>query len=97
MTGRTVNLRVSRKQNEEELTCSKKKTVLLSPLSDEEAALASGGRYRGAVFMYTIQPGETLSILAHRYGTTVRVLRELNDILSADQVKPGSTLMIPQR
>ena len=74
-----------------------KKTVLLSPLSDEEAALASGGRYRGAVFMYTIQPGETLSILAHRYGTTVRVLRELNDILSADQVKPGSTLMIPQR
>ena len=47
--------------------------------------------------MYTIQPGETLAILAHRFGTTVRILRELNDITDAEQVKPGVTIMIPQR
>ena len=44
-----------------------------------------------------IQPGETLAGLAHRFGTTVRVLRELNNITDAEQVKPGATIMIPQR
>ena len=47
--------------------------------------------------MYTVQPGETLSMLAHRFGTTVRVLRELNDITDPAQFRAGRTIMIPQR
>ncbi len=66
-------------------------------LTDEEIEQVAGGKYRGAVFMYTIQPGETLTVLAHRFGTTVRILRELNDITDAEQVKAGATIMIPQR
>ena len=66
-------------------------------LTDEEIEQVAGGKYRGAVFMYTIQPGETLTVLAHRFGTTVRILRELNDITDAEQVKAGVTIMIPQR
>lgn len=66
-------------------------------LTDEEIEQVAGGKYRGAVFMYTIQPGETLAVLAHRFGTTVRILRELNDINDAEQVKAGATIMIPQR
>ena len=66
-------------------------------LLDEEMEQVSGGKYRGAVFMYTIQPGESLSMLAHRFGTTVRVLRELNKITDAEQVKAGTTIVIPQR
>ena len=66
-------------------------------LTDEEIEQVAGGKYRGAVFMYTIQPGETLAVLAHRFGTTVRVLRELNDITDAAQVKAGVTIAIPQR
>lgn len=66
-------------------------------LTDEEIEQVAGGKYRGAVFMYTIQPGETLAVLAHRFGTTVRILRELNDITDAEQVKAGATIMIPQR
>jgi hypothetical protein len=75
------------------------KTVIDRPqaLEDAEMARFSGGRYSGAVFMYTIQPGETLSILAHRFGTTVRVLRELNSITDAAQAKAGASIMIPQR
>ena len=66
-------------------------------LTDEEIEQVAGGKYRGAVFMYTIQPGETLAVLAHRFGTTVRILRGLNDITDAEQVKAGATIMIPQR
>ena len=72
-------------------------TALFEPLENEEVRQVSGGKYRGAVFMYTVQPGETLTVLAHRFGTTVRVLCELNDITNAAQVQPGRTLMIPQR
>ena len=66
-------------------------------LMDEEMEQVSGGKYRGAVFMYTIQPGEGLSMLAHRFGTTVRVLRELNKITDAEQDESGTTIVIPQR
>ena len=72
-------------------------TALRQPLLDDEVEQIAGGKYRGAVFMYTIQPGETLAVLAHRFGTTVRVLSELNDITDAAQVKAGTTIMIPQR
>lgn len=72
-------------------------TALRQALRDEEIEAVSGGKYRGAVFMYTIQPGESLSMLAHRFGTTVRVLRELNSVTDAGQVRPGTTIMIPQR
>lgn len=72
-------------------------TVLRQPLTDDEVGAVAGGKYRGAVFMYTIQPGETLAVLAHRFGTTVRVLRELNDITDPAQVKAGTTILIPQR
>ena len=48
--------------------------------------------------MYTLQPGDKLSVLAHRFGTTVRVLRELNNLTDdPDQLRPGRTIMIPQR
>ena len=72
-------------------------SALREPLTDEALEQIAGGKYRGAVFMYTIQPGETLAVLAHRFGTTVRILRELNDITNAEQVKAGVTIMIPQR
>ena len=66
-------------------------------LSDEMLGGVAGGAYSGAVFMYTLQPGDKLSLLAHRFGTTVRVLRELNEITDAGQVKAGATILIPQR
>lgn len=58
----------------------------------------SGGAYSGAVFMYTLQPGDKLSVLAHRFGTTVRILQQLNNLTDdPDQLRPGRTIMIPQQ
>ena len=74
-----------------------KKNALFKSMTDQDMEKVSGGKYHGAVFMYTIQPGETLAVLAHRFGTTVRILCELNSIVDASQVKAGATIMIPQR
>ena len=67
-------------------------------LADDMLEKVSGGAYSGAVFMYTLQPGDKISVLAHRFGTTVRILQELNNLTDdPDQLRPGRTLMIPQR
>ena len=67
-------------------------------LGEEALNKVSGGVYSGAVFMYTLQPGDKLSVLAHRFGTTVRILQELNKLGDdPEQLRPGRTLMIPQR
>ena len=66
-------------------------------LSDGELEQISGGRYTGPTFVYVIQPNDNLTILSQRYGTTVRVLRELNGLDSPNMVKPGTSILIPQR
>lgn len=74
------------------------KNTIFEALPDDSLEKVSGGAYSGAVFMYTLQPGDKLSVLAHRFGTTVRVLQELNNLNDdPDQLRPGRTLMIPQR
>lgn len=74
------------------------KNIQLKALGDDMMEQVSGGAYNGAVFMYTLQPGDKLSVLAHRFGTTVRVLQELNNLTDdPDQLRPGRTIMIPQR
>ena len=44
-------------------------------MDDQEMERVSGGVYTGSVFAYTVQEGENLTILAHRYGTSVSVAR----------------------
>ena len=43
---------------------------------------------------YIVQPGDTLYILAQRYGTTVDIIRRLNG-LTSDQIITGQRLKIP--
>lgn len=71
----------------------KKKELLL----DDDLEMVSGGKYTGPVFAYVIQERDSLSVLAHRFGTTVRVLRELNNITDPKLITVGTTIMIPQR
>ena len=42
----------------------------------------------------TVQPGDTLSALASRYGTAVDKLVALNHLASADTVVAGQTLLL---
>ena len=64
-------------------------------MDDQEMERVSGGVYTGSVFAYTVQEGENLTILAHRYGTSVSVIAELNSIKSAKNVYAGMKLLIP--
>lgn len=46
---------------------------------------------------YVIQPGDTLSEIAQRYGTTTKVLAELNGISDPNLIYYGNTLRIPEK
>ena len=45
---------------------------------------------------YVIQPGDTLSGIARRYGTTVTALTELNKLSDPDKIYAGNTLKVPE-
>ncbi len=44
---------------------------------------------------YTVQPGDTLSSIAYRYGTTVQQLVELNNIANPNYIWVGQSIVIP--
>ena len=69
----------------------------ISAVDDRELERVAGGRYVGPTFVYIVQEGDTLPLLAQRFGTTVRVLRELNGLQNPENFKPGIRLLIPQR
>lgn len=46
--------------------------------------------------VHIVELGETLGLIAERYGTTVEVLLELNDLPDPDVVPVGTSLVVPQ-
>ena len=66
-------------------------------MNDQELERVTGGRYLGPTFVYVIQAGDSLPRLAQRFGTTVRVLREINGLDDPRRLRPGMRLLIPQR
>ena len=69
----------------------------LFAINDQELTRVAGGRYVGPTFVYLLQEGDSLPLLAQRFGTTVRVLTELNGLHDPRQLLPGARLLIPQR
>jgi len=51
---------------------------LKNKLADNELEYIEGGAYTGAVYRYTIKPGDCLSEIAAKNGTTVSILMALN-------------------
>ena len=66
-------------------------------MTDEELVNVNGGAYVGPCIVYTIQRGDTLSKIAARYGTTVAILVELNNIPNKNRIYAGHKLLIPAR
>lgn len=58
------------------------------------AAMMSG--QVGAVTLHTVQPGETLSALAERYGVNVQELAQRNGLANPNRIIAGTTLVIPE-
>lgn len=46
-------------------------------------------------FLYTIRPGDTLSEIAERFGTTTQILASLNGISNPDLIYAGQTIRVP--
>lgn len=46
---------------------------------------------------YVIQPGDTLSKIAQRFGTTVSTLVKLNGIADPDKIYAGNTIRVPEK
>jgi LysM repeat protein len=46
---------------------------------------------------YVIQRGETLSIIAERFGVTVAAIVDLNEITNPDRIEAGVTIEIPNK
>ena len=64
-------------------------------MDEKEMEQVSGGAYTGSVFVYTVQEGDKLLMLAQRFGTSVSVIAELNKIKSAKNIYTGMKLLIP--
>ena len=64
-------------------------------MDEKEMEQVSGGADTGAVFVYTVQEGDRLSVLAQRFGTSVSVIADLNAIKSAKSIYSGMKLLIP--
>lgn len=63
--------------------------TLLVPNTTNTTSISKG------IIMYTIQRGNTLSGIARRYGTTVQILTELNNIQNPNLIYSGNVIKIP--
>jgi membrane-bound lytic murein transglycosylase D len=50
---------------------------------------------RMRVERYTVRPGDTVTSIAQRFGTTAQHLRELNELGAANSVQDGAELRVP--
>ena len=66
-------------------------------LDDDELQYISGGTDNNGCFVYTIKPGDCLSVIAHRYGTDVKTLCELNNIKNPNLLEGYQTLLVPYK
>lgn len=75
--------------------------VLRAPPMNEPAALiaavSSAERFANQIRdrNYVIQPGDTLSLIAQRYGTTIARLMQANNLRNMHRIRAGQTLEIP--
>ena len=67
----------------------------MDELKFEELEEVCGGFYNGLVFRYHINEGDTLSDIATKYHTTVKLLCDLNNIENPNLIYAGRTLLVP--
>lgn len=62
---------------------------------EEERSVPQTSADRGRGYEHVVESGHTLSAIAVAYDTTVKAIKQAND-LSSDQIYAGQTLFIPE-
>ena len=66
-------------------------------LSENDLATVTGGDGVLPCFVYILKRGDCVSVLAQRYGTTVKDLCELNNISNPNLIYEGNKILIPYK
>lgn len=66
-------------------------------VKEDNLEQVSGGTYSGPCFRYTIDKGDTLSVIARRFGSSVSEIAGINGIKNVDLIYAGKVLLIPYR
>lgn len=67
--------------------------AVLAALSDGKKASPTATP-TAQTLVHIVQPGETLSLIAKKYGVTVETLVALNDIKDPDAIEAGQELLV---
>lgn len=67
----------------------------LREVARRQEAMASAGAAGGAGGEHTVQKGESLSLIAKRYGVTVEAIMAANGLSDANLIQVGQSLLIP--
>lgn len=58
-------------------------------------ATTTGGAATGGTTVYTVQSGDSLGVIARRFGTTIAELVRLNNLTNPDALQIGQKLTVP--
>ena len=65
-------------------------------LNENDLKMVTGG-YNGQCFVYEVKKGDCLSVIARRFGTTVKDLVEINNIKNPNLLNEGDKLLVPYK
>lgn len=63
--------------------------------TNASAGTAISNTATGSTYEYTIQPGDSLWVIARRHNTTVTYIKQLNN-LEDDMIRAGDKLILPE-
>ncbi len=89
----TPNVRPSASAGESAVTPPSSPSVPPAPVASATPAITVQPSLSGAI--YTVKRGDNLFAIAARFGTTTKVLIELNDLADPRQLKIGQVLVLP--
>lgn len=84
------------KAGQELLVSGPEAAGISAPVAQKDVPKAEPSRQEGETQSHVVFKGETLSSIAEKEGTTVAVIRKLNQ-LKTDQLKLGQVLLVPKK
>jgi LysM repeat protein len=71
-------------------------TTAVAATSTPDPADASPTTSTSAPGTYTVQPGDSLTIIANRFGLTLEDILAVNDIVDPDHIEVGQVITLPE-